>query len=65
MASKLTVKVQDLIKELSAVKENVERIENNNDNKHCHCNKNNELTLRVLRLYLMHWKKQSLQKVQN
>ena len=42
MASKLTVKVQDLIKELSEVKENVERIENKNDNKHCHCNENNE-----------------------
>ena len=41
MATKITAKVQDLTKELSKVKENVERIENKDD-KPCNCNGANE-----------------------
>ena len=41
MASKVTARVQDLIKELAEVKKDIKRIDNN-DNKHCHCNGKNE-----------------------
>ena len=50
MASKVTARVQDLTKQLTKVKENVERIANNED-KHCYCNRANEDLKTGLKMY--------------